>query len=82
MKDFLPHLWSLHPHEACVNNALIAGNHKNVGWKKSGLFQPKVCTDLHAIVDSGCLVILTILHIYYWSVYSWKKVVPDGPALT
>lgn len=82
MKDLLPYLLSPFHIRPGLISTVMAGNYKNIGWKESGHFQPKLHTDFHTILDSGYLVILTILHIYYWSVYSWKKVVPDGPALT
>lgn len=56
-----------------LTSTLRAGNYKNIGWKQSGLLQPKLNTDLHAVLDSGRLVIVTVLCIYYWNVYSWKK---------
>lgn len=50
---------------------LAAGNHKNTGRKKSGLFQPKVNADCHATLiwlssdsgrSAGC----------WWRGYSWR----------
>lgn len=59
-----------------------AGKYKNIGWEKNQGSHNSNSADSHGILDAGCLLIVTVLRTYYWSVYSWKKVVPDGLALT
>lgn len=79
---FPPHIPSPRAREVCTNQPLRAGNRDSAGPEKIRTLTTKFYTDLHAVLDSGCLVIFTIPHVYYWSVYSWRKVVPDGPATT
>lgn len=55
-----PTLWAhIHVRPVLIST-LEAGNYKNIRRKKLEFLQHKLNTDLHTILDSGCLVILTI----------------------
>lgn len=71
MKSFLPRLWA-HTHvRPVLTSTLAAGNYNNTGWKKSGLLQSELNTDLHAILyswqttdsDHSCHLLLECLQL-------------------